>query len=1115
MTATTPTPRSAFSSDPLWFKDAVIYQLHVRAFCDSNGDGIGDFRGLLQKIDYLRDLGVNTIWLLPFYPSPLKDDGYDISDYRSINKDYGDLDDFREFIEAAHSRGMRVITELVINHTSDQHEWFQRARRDKPDGYWRNFYVWTDDPKKYKEARIIFRDFEPSNWSYDPVAKAYYWHRFFSHQPDLNFDNPEVKKAILELVDFWMDMSVDGMRLDAVPYLYERDGTSCENLPETHEFLKELRAYIDEHYEDRVLLAEANQWPEDAVTYFGKGDECQMNFHFPIMPRLFMAIKREDSFSIIDILNQTPDIPDTCQWAMFLRNHDELTLEMVTDEERDYMYNAYASDKRARINLGIRRRLAPLLLNDRRQIELMNGLLFSMPGTPIIYYGDEIGMGDNIYIGDRNGVRTPFQWSPDRNAGFSKADPQSLYLPVIMTPEYHYTTINVETQKANPNSLLQWMQGLIALRQQNTALGRGRLDFLHPKNEKVLAFIRDYESPDGNGSQKILVLANLSKCAQYVELDLSRYKGLVPLELRGGTPFPAIGDLPYLVTLGPYDFYWFDLTDPENLNIPQPGNRAKVTQLPSFSEILEDNNLRLNLERQIQDYLPSARWFGGKARAISRVLLRDLIRLDDETAAPVLAIVEIQYSDQRDRPDIYLIGLSRAEGEKAVEIAETHPEAVIAAYDLEDGQSALYYDSAIDMNVPALLVNALRERRRLPGRQGRLDMATYKEILSELPAAKSMGVEQSNSAFRFDHAFFLKLFRRLDEGVNPEIEIGQHLTEKNFKAVPHMMGSISYTTGHKSYSVAVLHEFIESKGTAWDMLQERLEAFSSITAEKGSAEAETILKSVRNIYNFDAHILPEWFVEAAGDTAEMVKLLGRRTGEMHLALASGDGVPDFLPENTTPFHQRALYQSLRNGAVRTRNALTKQGNDMPEGSRALADQLLERWDVIDHQLNTIRQRLYGGQFIRIHGDYHLGQIMFTGGDFIILDFEGEPMRPISTRRLKRSPLVDVAGLLRSLDYAVHVFVTEHPVEPRLMPWLNLWQLWMGHNYLSGYLEVCAGTALLPEGLPEIRYLTEVFLLEKVLYEINYELSSRPDWVAIPLQGILDLLPRLSSSEVRK
>ncbi|MFS8830042.1 maltose alpha-D-glucosyltransferase, partial [Synechococcus sp. R8-2] len=544
---------SPLTHDPLWYKDAIIYELPARAFFDSDGDGVGDFQGLTEKLDYLQELGITAVWLLPFFPSPLKDDGYDVSDFTSVHPDLGTLEDFKIFLEAAHKRGIRVIIELILNHTSDQHPWFQRARRAAPGTPERDFYVWSDTPEKYKEARIIFQDFEASNWTWDSVAKAYYWHRFYSHQPDLNYDNPAVQKAMFEVVDFWLSLGVDGMRLDAVPYLYEREGTTCESLPETHAFLKALRRHIDQRYPGRMLLAEANQWPEDAVAYFGDGDECHMEFHFPLMPRLFMAIQMEDRFPIIDILQQTPPIPETCQWALFLRNHDELTLEMVTDEERDYMYQVYAKDPNARVNLGIRRRLAPLLGNSRRRIELMNSLLFSLPGTPVIYYGDEIGMGDNIYLGDRNSVRTPMQWSADRNAGFSRANPQKLYLPIVIDAEYHYEAVNVEAQRNNPHSLWWTMKRLIAVRKRFQAFGRGSFELLHPENRKVLAFVRAYRG------ERILVVANLSRYAQWVGLDLSPWEGLIPVEIFGHTEFPPIGRLPYFLTLGPHSFYWFSL----------------------------------------------------------------------------------------------------------------------------------------------------------------------------------------------------------------------------------------------------------------------------------------------------------------------------------------------------------------------------------------------------------------------------------------------------------------------------------------------------------------------------------------------------------------------------
>ncbi|MBL8541260.1 MAG: maltose alpha-D-glucosyltransferase, partial [Betaproteobacteria bacterium] len=621
------------AADPLWYKDAVIYQLHVKAFCDSNDDGIGDFRGLASKLDYVQDLGVNAIWVMPFYPSPLRDDGYDVADYLNVHPHYGTRQDFRTFLREAHRRGLRVITELVVNHTSDQHPWFQAARRAPPDTSKRNFYVWSDDDQKYRGTRIIFTDTEVSNWTWDPVAKAYFWHRFFSHQPDLNFDNPSVMKAVVRAMRFWLDMGVDGFRLDAIPYLVEREGTNNENLPETHAVIKQIRAAIDAKYGDRLLLAEANQWPEDVRDYFGDGNECHMAYHFPLMPRMYMAIAQEDRHPVIEIMQQTPDIPANCQWAIFLRNHDELTLEMVTSKERDYMYRMYAADPRARINLGIRRRLAPLMENDIDRIKLMNSLLLSMPGSPIIYYGDEIGMGDNIFLGDRDGVRTPMQWTPDRNAGFSRADPQRLYLPPIMDPVYGYEAVNVEAQLREPSSLLNWMKRMLAVRKQSHAFGRGRLTFLNPGNNKVLAYLREL------GDEAILCVANVGRSAQPVELDLKRYRGRVPVEMLGRVAFPPIGELPYLLTLPAHAFYWFRLaTDVEAPDWHESFTAREelpvIVLFDGWSSFFRDRVVpwRIGMAQKVRDqleleilprYIEQRRWFAQKGEKVKRARLVD------------------------------------------------------------------------------------------------------------------------------------------------------------------------------------------------------------------------------------------------------------------------------------------------------------------------------------------------------------------------------------------------------------------------------------------------------------------------------------------------------------
>ena len=629
-TAVTPGP--ALLREPQWFKDAVIYQLHVKAFQDSNGDGIGDFRGLTESLDYIKELGVNTLWLLPFYPSPQRDDGYDIADYHEVHPSYGTKADFRQFIREAHRRGLKVITELVINHTSDQHPWFQAARLAPAGSAKRDYYVWSETVKKWSDTRIIFTDTETSNWAWDDTAKAYYWHRFFSHQPDLNFNNPHVIKAVIRVMGYWFDMGVDGMRLDAIPYLCERDDTNNENLPETHDVLKQMRAALDARYPDRFFLAEVNQWPEDVREYFGDGDECHMAYHFPLMPRMYMAVAAEDRQPILDIMAQTPDIPDNCQWAIFLRNHDELTLEMVTERERAYMYKAYATDQRMRINVGIRRRLAPLMENNRRKIELVNSLLMSIIGSPIIYYGDEIGMGDNFYLGDRHGVRTPMQWSPDRNAGFSRADPQSLYLPPVMDAMYGFQAVNVEAQSRNTSSLLAWMKRLIAVRKAHPAFGRGKLRFVRPGNRKILAYLREH------GDETLMCVANLSRSSQPVELDLREFKGRIPVELLGDTPFPPIGELPYLLTLPAWGFYWFVLSakaaQPEwhderpvpmespVLVVPEGLLAALMGTSRTANNIkgLMLKRVREQLEREaLPPFLATQRWFAGKGRTIEQV----------------------------------------------------------------------------------------------------------------------------------------------------------------------------------------------------------------------------------------------------------------------------------------------------------------------------------------------------------------------------------------------------------------------------------------------------------------------------------------------------------------
>ncbi|MGZ5351930.1 MAG: maltose alpha-D-glucosyltransferase [Actinomycetota bacterium] len=1106
MSVTTPsrTAPEPLGRPPLWYHDAVIYELHVRAFQDSDGDGIGDFRGLTQRLDYLADLGVTAVWLLPFYPSPLRDDGYDTSDFTTVHPAYGNLRDFRQFLRAAHARGIRVITELVLNHTSDQHPWFQRARRAEPGSPERDFYVWSDTTEKYREARVIFKDFETSNWAFDHDAGAYYWHRFYGHQPDLNYDNPRVRRAMLNIVDVWLDMGVDGLRLDAVPYLFERRGTNCENLPETHGFLKELRAHVDEKYEGRMLLAEANQWPEDAVTYFGDGDECHMAFHFPLMPRMFMALRMEDRFPIIDILEQTPPIPDTSRWALFLRNHDELTLEMVTDEERDYMYRVYAQDPQARINLGIRRRLAPLLGNDRRVIEVINGLLFSMPGTPVIYYGDEIGMGDNIYLGDRNGVRTPMQWSADRNAGFSRANPQRLYMPVVIGPEYHYESLNVEAQQDNPRSLLWWMKRLIALRKRSPALSRGSLEFLFPENRNVLVFLRQHEE------ERILVVVNLSRSVQYAELDLSALRGLVPHELFGGTVFPPIGDLPYFLTLGPHSFYWFRLA-PQTVELDTGSARRPpaIEVAGAWHNVFAKRN-RPALEDALPAFLHEARWFGGKARRIKSTEIVETITVgaDGSKVVGVIAIVAVEYAEGD--PDTYLLPLACASVEHTKELFEWNARSIVARLRTREGERALY-DALGDPELPNALLEAIRRRRRLGTDGSRLEANQTKAFrrLAGPPGdvldARPMQGEQSNSSVVFGDRFVLKMYRRLDAGVNPDLELGRFLTDRvGFENIAPVAGGLELRRGRgATTTLGILHGYVANEGDAWSYTQDRVRAYLEAVLARAAARPEIEVPS-RTLFEVAESGAPELAVETMEDYLESARLLGRRTAEMHLALASDGDDAAFAPERVTPFYQRSLYQSLRGIANGTFQLLrSRPGLPGAETVLGLQPRILESFrSVLDIRISGAR--------IRIHGDYHLGQVLYTGRDFVIIDFEGEPARPIGERRIKRLPLVDVAGMIRSFHYAAHVAARWGDlVEPEravaISPWVRLWYVSAAGTYLREYLDAVEGAPFQAQTREEVRVVLQAYLLEKALYEVAYEANNRPEWLPIPVTGITELL----------
>ncbi|HJX12553.1 MAG TPA: maltose alpha-D-glucosyltransferase [Dehalococcoidales bacterium] len=1107
---------SPFEDNPLWYKDAIIYEVHVRAFADSDADGVGDFTGLTEKLDYLEDLGITALWLLPFYPSPLRDDGYDISDYYNIQPVYGTMANFKDFVDEAHRHNIRVITELVVNHTSDQHPWFQRARKSPKGTRYRDFYVWSDTPEKYRETRIIFKDYETSNWSWDPVVKEYYWHRFYYHQPDLNFDNPATRSAISRVMDFWLKLGVDGLRVDAVPYLFEREGTNCENLPETHQFVKELRAHFDKRFRNRMLLAEANQWPEDAAAYFGKGDEFHMAFNFPIMPRLFMALRMEDRFPIIDILQQTPSIPDPCQWALFLRNHDELTLEMVTDEERDYMYRVYASDPTARINLGIRRRLAPLLGNDRKKIELMNSLLFSLPGTPVIYYGDEIGMGDNFYLGDRNGVRTPMQWSPERNAGFSRANPQRLFLPPIIDPEYHYEAINVENQANNTDSLLWWMKRVISLRKRYKAFGRGSIQFLQPENRKVLAYLRRHEG------ENILAVTNLSHNAQQTQLDLHEFAGHRPVDLFGRAEFVPITESGYFFTLSPHAFYWFSLE-------PLPADSLRLRALPSEEKrevpVIKESEESLFgkkvnwfvLEAVLLHYIRGRRWFRGKAREAWATEIQDIVPMRFDNSTAYLTLMEVEYSEGE--PETYCIPLMTVPADWEGEIVEEQPQAIVARL-RQRGKAGknILVDAMVIRDFTAYLLPAIRRRRSFKGTYGEVTASPTRFLRRSLgPGAKElepipMKVEQSNTSLVYGNQLVLKLYRRLEEGLNPDVEIGRFLTENTpFANISQVAGSLEYHRGRRrQISLAILQGYISNEGDAWQYTLDFMERYFEGVLAHATVQAPPIpRKPLLSLLKEP----PALAKDTIGTYMNSAQLLGQRTAELHIALASGVENIDFAPEPFTTMYQTSLYQSLRGFAIRTLQLLRERLRYLPEDCRGNAKAVLDLQDTIIERYNRVRRGKITATRIRCHGDYHLGQLLFTGKDFVIIDFEGEPARSLSERRLKRSPLRDVAGMIRSFHYAAHTALLKQAPQlpkpedilPLLKHWAQYWYVWVSVDFLNTYLDIIGQTGLLPEDPDQLKTLLDAFLLDKAIYEVGYELNNRPDWVKVPLEGIIQLI----------
>jgi maltose alpha-D-glucosyltransferase/alpha-amylase len=1086
------------ADDPLWYKDAVIYQLHVKAFFDANDDGIGDFRGLASKLDYLKELGVNTIWLLPFYPSPLKDDGYDVSDYHNIHPQYGTRNDFRIMMREADRRGLRVITELVVNHTSDQHPWFQAARRAPPGSAKRDYYVWSDDPAKYAGTRVIFTDTETSNWTWDEVAGAYYWHRFFSHQPDLNFDNPRVLKAVFRTMRFWLDMGVDGFRLDAIPYLCEREGTSNENLPETHAVIKEIRRLLDTRYRNRLLLAEANQWPEDVREYFGEGDECHMAYHFPLMPRIYMAIAQEDRHPVVDIMQQTPDIPDSCQWAIFLRNHDELTLEMVTSKERDYMYQMYAADARARINLGIRRRLAPLMENDIDRIKLMNSLLLSMPGSPIIYYGDEIGMGDNIFLGDRSGVRTPMQWTPDRNAGFSRADPQRLYLPPIMDAVYGYEAVNVEAQLRDPSSLLNWMKRMLTVRKTSQAFGRGKLTFLRPGNRKVLAYLREL------GDEAVLCVANLARSAQPVELDLARYRGRAPVELLGQTVFPPVGTLPYLLTLPKHGFYWFRLA--ADVEAPRwheerivPEDLPVLVLFDGWMSFFRDRvvpwrigmaeKTRAQLETNaLPRYLESQRWYAGKGDKAQRATLTDHA-LWETGGQWLMALLAVEGGPES---AAYFVPLSLAWEDRDEERMRALAPATVAKV-RQQANIGVLGDAFADEGFCSAVVKAIGAAREIAGVRGKFSFRPTRAFAAiagkdfDKLAVSRPQSQSSNTIVTLGERLFLKGYRRLRPGVNPEVEIGRFLTEvAHFPNCVPVAGALQYVAAEGApMTLALLQAYVPNQGDGWAYTLDYLERFF----EQWRSVAEPPPDGVHGGY------------------MALMRTLATRTAQLHQAFALRTGDPAFEPEPVTESDLAQWKQRVRDEADASLELLGQRLRELTLPPRTDARTLIGQREQLMAQIESYSLAPGGVLKTRHHGDFHLGQVLLTKNDFLITDFEGEPTRTFEARRVKHSALRDLAGMLRSFNYArwtaLRRGVRGHEDNERLAPLAREWEAQARGEFLAAYGEAARNGGLLTS-LDEARGLLELFELEKALYELRYELTNRPGWVAIPLQGILAL-----------
>jgi maltose alpha-D-glucosyltransferase / alpha-amylase len=1104
-----------------WFKDAIIYQLNIKSFFDSNNDGAGDINGLIAKLDYLEDLGVNTVALMPFYESPFKDDGYDIADYYRIHPDFGTIEQFKNLLAEAHKRGIRILIDFILNHTSTRHEWFQRARKAPKGSSERDFYLWSDDADRFKDADILFKDYEGTNWTWDNESKAYYFHRFFSHQADLNFDNDDVREELRKVLDYWFGMGVDGTVLRSVSYLYKRENTNCENLPEVHQFLKRIRKYVNEHYPNKILIADTNQWPEDAAAYFGDGDECHLNYHFPLMPRLYMALQTEDSYPIIDVMEQTPPTPEGCQWALFLRNHDDLTLSMVTEEERDYMYKMFAQDHGAKINEGIRRRLAPLLGNDRRKIELLNSLLFSLPGTPVLYYGDEIGMGDNIYLGDRNGIRTPMQWNADRNAGFSNANPQKLFLPVIRDPGYRYESVNVEVQAKNTASMFWWMKNIVAMRKRLKALTHGEIRFLDSGNSKVLAFVRQVKG------ESVLVVANLSKYSQAAEVKLKEFEGNQPIEIFSQNKFFEISDKPYSITLGPYAYYWF-LLEQDDEYTEKPQVIETLSQIESEVEWVgffdHYTSKRKLLKLALPQYMRACRWFGGKSRTIVSVDIDRFPAIEVEGWSPVyFTQIDVRYTDGL--PETYSLPLGFITDSAAIVQYLKNKTAAVVCYFKTPLQEGILVDALFEESFRTTIFRNIQNDKKVDTPEGVLRFEPG-SVLAGLKLEKIesdiLKAEQSNTSVIYNDQFFFKIYRKLDTDINPDLELVRYLSEKtNFENAPVYGGGIEFfDINTKKFTIlGLLQNKIQNQGEAWSSTLEALARYYEKVFEKvdKTTKPPALVRKPR-IYFEDAPPLVQKLIGSV--TYERITLLARRTAEMHVGLSLEMEDEDFKPEKFTQHYQRSIYSGHRKLVSEKFSALESRLGKLPEHVRGEAEQALSlKEDILEAFADIFEYKIEAAK-TRIHGDYHLGQVLFNGKDYYIIDFEGEPMHAISERRLKKTPFKDVAGMMRSFHYAAYgqlVLNQNYRKEDMvfLEQWALQWYHYVSQFYLTAYLDRAEGANFLPPDEQGKQVLLRTYMLEKAIYEVGYEMNARPDWLRVPIRGVLYVMEEYLEEKKKK